>query len=340
MVLLIHTSMYGRNDYPETFDMIIASGARGVQLFFLISAFTLFLSLNNRNSEGNSIKKFYLRRFFRIAPMYYLGIAYYVFQNYHASNSGFTPEQIVSNFTFTHGFLPNSINSVVPGGWSIAVEMIFYSILPILFLKIRNLNQAILFFIGSLVLMVGLKYLLLEYGSIENNFILQEFTFMYLPNQLPIFALGIILYFILIAKENWKSISIFHLVILLIMLSVDLYLNRQIFFADHILFGIAFFILAYILGKIPSGSMNNKIINHIGKISFSMYLVHFAVLYWMYHFNFIDFAENGILNYFIRYFIMSVLTILISIFTYHRIELYFQKIGDKINSIQKIHKTS
>lgn len=328
MVLLIHTSMYGRNEYPELFNTIIANGARGVQLFFLISAFTLFLSFKIRASEENSIKNFYARRFFRIAPMYYLGIVYYIFQNYHASNTNFTFIQIASNITFTHGFLPYSINSVVPGGWSIAVEMMFYAILPFLFLKIKKLNQAFIFFIGSLVLMVGLKYLFLEYGSPENKFVLQEFLFMYLPNQLPIFALGIILYFVII--ENGKNISIISLLALLMMIIIDLFSGRQIFFANHILFGIGFFILAYLFSKIPSKLFHNAIVNHIGKISFSMYLVHFAVLYWMYHFGFIDFTENGILNYFVRYSIMAIITILISSITYRWIELGFQKWGNKL----------
>ena len=41
-------------------------GARGVQLFFVVSALTLFLSAGKRSSERNEWLNFYLRRFFRI----------------------------------------------------------------------------------------------------------------------------------------------------------------------------------------------------------------------------------------------------------------------------------
>jgi peptidoglycan/LPS O-acetylase OafA/YrhL len=261
--------------------------------------------------------------------MYYIGICYYIFQNYHASNPEFTPMQIASNFTFTHGFFPDSINSTVPGGWSIGVEMMFYAILPFLFLKIKNLNQAFLFFIGSLMLMTILKFLFLEYSLIKNEILLQEFLFMYFPSQLPVFVLGMILYFILIEKENWKQIPIISFLILLSLALTDIFIQKQVFFPNHILFGIGFFILAYFSSEIKSKWWNNPILHHIGKISFSMYLVHFAVLYWMYQFDFTDFVENGILNYYIRYSIVIVSTVLISSLTYQCIEHVFQKIGRK-----------
>lgn len=180
--------------------------------------------------------------------------------------------------------------------------------------------------------MVVLKYLFLEYDLIEDKSILNEFIFMYFPNQLPVFALGIVLYFMLIEKENWKNISFTSFLLLLVMVTVDLFWGGSVFFPDHILFGLGFFLLAYFLSKFPLKLLNNEIVRHIGKISFSMYLMHFAVLYWMYHFGFIDFAENGILNYFIRYSIVIGISILISSLTYQWIELMFQKIGNKLIS--------
>jgi peptidoglycan/LPS O-acetylase OafA/YrhL len=39
-----------------------------------VSAFTLFLSHDNRKSECNPTMNFFIRRFFRLAPMLYIGI--------------------------------------------------------------------------------------------------------------------------------------------------------------------------------------------------------------------------------------------------------------------------
>lgn len=78
-VLMVHCGQYGINKYPDLIANIINTGGRGVQLFFVASAFTLFLSLARRSETVKS--NFYIRRFFRIAPMYYLGIAYYLMQD-------------------------------------------------------------------------------------------------------------------------------------------------------------------------------------------------------------------------------------------------------------------
>src|SRR5262249_22075965 len=43
---------------------------------------------------------------------------------------GIGPAQVILTALFLHGFWPDSINSVVPGDWSIAAEMTFYLVFP------------------------------------------------------------------------------------------------------------------------------------------------------------------------------------------------------------------
>ena len=81
-VMMVHTSHHGANNYNDLFRSMFNEGARGVQLFYLASAFTLFLSYNYRKEKENHVAgNFFIRRFFRIAPMYYIGIIYYIFQD-------------------------------------------------------------------------------------------------------------------------------------------------------------------------------------------------------------------------------------------------------------------
>ena len=78
-VLLVHCGQHGTNHYPAPITQAIVNGQMGVQLFFVMSAFTLFLSYVNRQGrERFAIRNFFIRRVFRIAPMYWLGIAYYL----------------------------------------------------------------------------------------------------------------------------------------------------------------------------------------------------------------------------------------------------------------------
>ena len=52
------------------YDALITYSAHGVQLFYIVSAFTLYHSLFSRKESFARIK-FFPRRFFRIAPLLY-----------------------------------------------------------------------------------------------------------------------------------------------------------------------------------------------------------------------------------------------------------------------------
>src|SRR5579864_4198724 len=74
LVMAVHTSQVFSN-LPAPIAMVLAQGARGVQLFFVASALTLCMSWTARDE---SIGSFYARRFFRIAPMFWLAIVFFV----------------------------------------------------------------------------------------------------------------------------------------------------------------------------------------------------------------------------------------------------------------------
>ncbi len=333
-VIMIHTSQYGDFNVPNFIAIIVSKGGRGVQLFYLASAFTLFYSYSKRfDKEKSPNFNFFLRRFFRIAPMYYLGIIYYLFQDgfgpryWLGDESHISILNIFSNVTFLHGFNPYWITSIVPGGWSIAVEMSFYFILPLLFAKIKNLNTAIIYFACSLILNLLLFIFLIRYPLISDSRLWGDYLFLYFPNQVPVFFLGIMLYFIIIKKEGLSNISNLSILLIMALFIIQLILGIQSIFPNHVLFGIVFLFFIIVLSKYQFTPIVNPVINYIGKISFSMYLVHFAVLHWLTNFNFINYFSNGLLNYITRYGIVVVLSILISSILYKLVEIPFQKFG-------------
>ena len=331
-IIMVHSAQYGSLHLPRVFENVIGEGARGVQLFFLVSAFTLFFSFKNRaGKELNPVKNFFIRRFFRIAPMYYLGIFYFLLQDHLAGNMQVSGFNIASNFFFLHGLSPYWIASLVHGGWSISVEMTFYLMLPFLFSRIKNIQQAFNFFLLSIVVNAILNYFLFKYPMLSSDLIWSEFLFLYFPNQLPVFALGILMYFLIAEEEfSFAGISAKSLFIFCALFLADLAMKESFFFPRHILFGVAFLILGISLSKYKPVFIINPVVNYIGKISFSMYLVHFAVLYWLKHFDWIEYFNHGILNYATRFTLVTLLTILIASVFYYLIEIPFQKIGKRL----------
>lgn len=98
----------------------------------------------------------------------------------------------------------------------------------------------------------------------------------------------------------------------------------------HIFFGIAFLMLGVALSKFKFKLIVNPIVQYIGKISFSMYLVHFSVIHWLTNLHFIEYSSNWLLNYVVRFSLVTCITVLISSILYRVIEIPFQKIGKKI----------
>jgi peptidoglycan/LPS O-acetylase OafA/YrhL len=336
-VIMVHANQFGSSHLAPWLGKIVNEGARGVQLFFLASAFTLFLSYKNRlNREQFPVRNFFLRRFFRIAPLYYLGIVYYLYQDglgarlWLGDQTWVTSWNIVSNLTFLHGFYPYWMNSVVPGGWSIAVEMVFYLLLPFVFSKLKSIHQAFTFLLWSLAGSILLYFVLMRFPLIGCMPLWEKYLFFYFPSQLPIFSLGIVMYFVVIGKESIRNIPKWQSVVFCLLLLVEVWRNICHSLPQHVLFGIGFLCLGIGLSKYNFKPLVNPVLKYIGQISFSMYLVQFAVLHWLTSFHLIDYFRHPVLNYVTRFSVVTVLCVLLSSLLYKLVEVPFQDLGKRI----------
>ncbi|WP_372757964.1 acyltransferase family protein [Mariniflexile sp.] len=339
MVVMRHAGQQGFVESPHFFSVLLGLGSSGVQLFFIASAFTLFRSYKNRSLiENNPIGNFFIRRLFRIAPVYYLAILYYIFHESLGARYWLGTQPIISNYNtisnmlFLHGFSPHWINTLVPGGWSIAVEMMFYAIFPFLFFYIKTINDAFKFLTASLIFKLVFQEILSYYQLMPSDFLWREYLFYYFPCQLPIFALGIIMFFLI---QNGKSINLVSnklKLIVLLLLPLQIGTALDFLFLNHIVFGIIFVVFGVLLSKGYFKLLTIPIIRYIGKISYSMYIFHFIVISWLAKFNLMDFFDNYLINYLTRLLLILFISTVVSTLSYHLIEVPFQKIAKKIIS--------
>lgn len=119
----------------------IGQGDQGVGLFYIVSALTLTLSWQHRQQVDRApAEAFWVRRFFRIAPVFYLMLL--VSALVTRGNSTvvppamrghiFTWPNLLTHLTFTFGWLPWYQNSWIGVEWSIGVEMTFYAFFPLI----------------------------------------------------------------------------------------------------------------------------------------------------------------------------------------------------------------
>lgn len=341
LVILVHIYRVLDNttdyfQYGGLFLQIIDGGAYGVQLFFIVSAFTLMMSYYNRIEEPNRTRNFFIRRFFRIAPMYYLAIIYFTLDKYLQFNfinpdfSAIPVGSLLSNVFFTNALIPEHTNNYVPGGWSVSVEFLFYFTLPFICQKIKSFNSALVLFLLTLLFAVIIDPFVKAHTHYPD---FHEYNFFI---QLPVFPLGIMAYFYL--NRNQHEIKPFAWGFTAILILVFCYVSVP----KNIMFSLVFVLLLIIQNKYRFRAFSNKLLASIGKVSFSMYLVHFAVMYLFNRFHFshvigVSGFETCLLNFILMYIIVAVLTYIISSITYRIIELPGQNLGRKI--IKKIEPT-
>ena len=335
-VILVHSSQWVAPT-NATLLWLMGEGARGVQLFYVASALTLCMSWVARSSrEKFPIRNFYIRRFFRIAPMFYIAILSYILIN------GFSPSYWAPNgikwwfvpitAAFLHGFHPETITSVVPGGWSIAVEMSFYLILPFLFPHIKSIKSGSFFFAIALILS-GLNLLVVPHifsYPESQQYLLKSFSFLNFLGQLPVFIIGILGYLIIRKNYPRKLIAIYGAPLFIVLLLAFLYpaLNYQSnFIADklfrmshHFIAGGLFCTFAILLANWPTRLLVNKITTTLGKLSFSMYLTHFAILTYFSSFGFTSILPKSNLASLLYFLCVVIAASVVSLFSYRYIE--------------------
>jgi len=206
LVVLVHAGQ--ALTQPGLFATLARYGQYGVQLFFVLSAFTLCHSLAKHDHLTASVyRSFMIRRFFRIAPMYYLAIPFYFLLSWVSfwalHQSPFTPPdeyslfKILCNVGFVHGLIPAATNSIVPGGWSIGCEFLFYAFFPFLFFGVRRQKAVLVYTTALAVLLV---FAIITWSSPSVAAATQDsfnntFVYYHICNQYVCFALGIAYFF-------------------------------------------------------------------------------------------------------------------------------------------------
>jgi peptidoglycan/LPS O-acetylase OafA/YrhL len=291
MVVFVHTSqsITGLNANTKILSNFCQLG---VQLFFVLSAFTMCNSLDRIKLGRKNILLFYLKRFFRIAPLYYSGIIIYfcisLVYNYKYSgvlkpDQQYNPLNILTNVTFVHGFYKPANNNIVPGGWSIGTEMLFYLMVPFLFLYYKHLRHKMVFLIIPF-LFLALNLVIFNVANNRSNFTKDEIVFIYynLFNQLPVFLIGISYFFYSRIYENkgsdsfkWMVISIFIFIFSLFGL-IRIRYNISL---TPVLSAITFVFLIEVFRNFHF--LSNKILVRIGQLSYSIYIFHFIFAWYL-----------------------------------------------------------
>ena len=289
------------------FYFLVEVGWIGVQLFFVLSGYLITTILLESKDEtiGNYLKRFYWRRSLRIFPLYYLylggitllyliahvppdflsKIPYLIFYNY---NHYPVFESLSHDVTFTHF-------------WSLSVEEQFYLFWPfiIFFLNGRQLKVLIVLLILGVPVFRYLVYdwlIVNEYPISDLGQIIYRLT----PAQIdgfafgaaiPVFRLheraatskylfwGVLIVFLIVGFLNYRSLGI--------PISSLGYLNGEVrnyqfvwsySLIDLLSLGLILLIISPESKSKLKAFLENRVLVHIGKVSYGMYVYHWVLL--------------------------------------------------------------
>ena len=326
------------NVFSVDFYKIIAIAGNGVDFFFVISGFCMYLMIDKNTFTINGYMHFLSKRFLRIAPAFFASVMVYALI-IKTNNPQF---DFWYNVLFHFLFLNNVVTSNTLSGpfWSIGVEWHFYMILPILIelsKRISIINAVILF-----------SFFSLSFFCFAN---LGYFQVLWWENQVitrfPEFGCGIIAAHFFI--KNYKIPKFLAGTIGLFLGFGVMYLGRIMMFTPFLLkigsFAFIFkaisytvmttgfaFILYHVI-TIPSllsKVLSYRVFSYLGKISYSIYLWHSLafILLWKYIIQ----INKGALNVVIVFICISLLSVIIAHFSYKFLESFYFK---KANRIRK-----
>ena len=273
----------------------------GVDLFMMLSGFLMVFDYYLRAekepwTEPETWMKFWARRFFRIAPLYYVMLALamilgtvllagraqsaallHLAPQTSESYTDAGPANILTHLTFVFGLLPAYAMRTPLPDWSLGLEMQFYAAFPALMLMTRKLGWT-----GAVVL-IALVAALVTHATwhYEIRYPLPSF----LPFKIDIFLAGMLL---AESCRRGPRTAGFYLVLALILAAGPFQGEASLVrLAVREILVLAFF--ALILHRflpVPFGNCAGKVaailgsnpFRWLGEISYSVYLLHVLIL--------------------------------------------------------------
>ncbi|WP_047534476.1 acyltransferase family protein [Methylotenera sp. N17] len=319
------------SDYPlrQFVNFITAEsvnwGLFGVVLFFLISGFIIPASLK----PGATIKKFFISRVFRLYPAYwFVLVLILVSANYIGLSNAYPYSQFFANLTMVPKlFGSNEMSGVF---WTLFIEIIFYISCAVLF-YLKWLDKPLVIGVSAIALnmttvlaIIGNKFFQL---GIPVQFILFHLSFLFAGNLLRLAlveknksAMRLATAFLLIAICSIPIVTGFVFPVL------EAKEKGLVLFEPSGVLYAYFLAICLFMYAINFKSISNKYLAELGRVSYSLYLLHMLCL--------ILVAQFIVPNTVVSFLFFLILSISISYFaaklSYTHIELPAVDLGRKI----------
>ncbi len=270
-------------------------GGFGVTVFFFLSGFLITTLLRAEFEENGaiSIRHFWMRRALRILPPFYLVLGAAVLVSlfiYHSSlSAGVVASQALQYTNYwiiSHGYKGGPLGTGVY--WSLAVEEHFYFVFPWVFIALQKLklsarNQALFLWLVCLVVLLWRMILVFGFhASVERTYLATDTR---VDSILFGCALAVwnnpVLDEVQMHERRWKHLYIPLALLLLgccLLVRTDAFRETLRYSLQGAALTVLFVAAIRYYRWAPFAWLNNRILVYIGLLSYSLYLLHLAVI--------------------------------------------------------------
>lgn len=304
----------------------------GVDFFFVISGFCMYYFYINKIDKPSFTvyKDFIMTRVYRILPAYAISLVAYTVFLRSDLNLYKMIGLVLANMIFLQNFSPSL--EIWSHFWSIAVEWHFYLIFPIILYLNFNRKYFIKYFIvlTLIITLIGIYTL-----SLNKIYDLQ------LTVRFVEFAMGILMAYYYKSKPDFAKNRFYKIIVAFVclivgrLLNVDSILNyssSSTYYAFIKVVGYSVMTSGFALLLFLTIDYKSKIFNFlewkplvfIGRISYSFYLWHGIVLYYV--FNYFNFCNElgSVTSWLLQFCICIIITIPIAFLSYNFLEKNFK----------------
>ena len=284
-VVLFHLHHITGLELPRALSFVGTHFGMGVQLFFVLSTFSLFYSTGHTVSQEGWAERYFIKRYFRIAPLFYFMLIAWIIL-FSSRGVYLSSSEILLNILLVFNFVPGKHESIVQAGWTVGVEVVMYTFLPLLFLTIRKLSHAFLFTCIAIAISLVVSQLLSSAGGI-----LQRYSYFSFASSLGSFSLGILAFKVFevarLGSSSKRRVIYYSGIAFVVLLfgaivfpiyNFTMGLDQAVVVLTWCLL---FAALVFVGAMIPEPLLGSSVFVFLGERSYGIYLTHPMVIFWL-----------------------------------------------------------